>query len=339
MWRRSAGAEFVRIRLRKGRTRCLTIQQRRNRRRCAASTPPTFPALLRAAGHLAAGHAPTRRASWCCSAPTASMLNTHFRDFSKPMGMAVDGDRLAVGTAPGDLAVSQRAGRCAGRWSRPAGTTPASCRARGPRHRRHRRSTRWPGHSRTTELWFVNTRFSCLCTLSDIHSFVPRWRPPFITALAPEDRCHLNGLGLAPMATGPRYVTALGATDTPRGWRRAQEGRRRPAWTCPAASDPRRGLSMPHSPRWHNGQLWLLESGTGGIGIVDPAAAATSAIAELPGFTRGLDFYGNAGLHRPVAGARDRRLQRHPHRRAGRWRSATAASGWWTSARAKPWRS
>src|SRR5262249_46881248 len=52
------------------------------------------------------------------------------------------------------------------------------------------------------ELWFVNTRFSCLCTLDEAHSFVPRWRPPFVTALAPEDRCRLNGLGLAPAANG-----------------------------------------------------------------------------------------------------------------------------------------
>jgi hypothetical protein len=62
------------------------------------------------------------------------------------------------------------------------------------------------------QLWFINTRFSCLCTLNAVHSFVPCLRPRFITALAPEDRCHLIGLALAP---GPdsqpviRFVTAL----------------------------------------------------------------------------------------------------------------------------------
>ena len=72
------------------------------------------------------------------------------------------------------------------------------------------------------ELWFVNTRFSCLCTLDPEYSFVPRWRPPCVTALAAEDRCHLNGLALAADEAGalrPRYDTALGATDTPGGWR------------------------------------------------------------------------------------------------------------------------
>ena len=57
------------------------------------------------------------------------------------------------------------------------------------------------------ELWVVNTGFSCLATLDDRHSFVPRWKPKFISALAAEDRCHLNGLacaGGAQAGHGPR---------------------------------------------------------------------------------------------------------------------------------------
>ena len=67
------------------------------------------------------------------------------------------------------------------------------------------------------ELWVVNTRFSCLCTLDGSASFAPRWRPPFVSALEPTDRCHLNGLGMVDGT--PRYVTALGETDEPAGWR------------------------------------------------------------------------------------------------------------------------
>src|SRR5436189_177135 len=67
------------------------------------------------------------------------------------------------------------------------------------------------------ELWLVNTLFSCLCTLHSDYNFVPRWRPPFITGLAAEDRCHLNGM--AADGSGPRYVTVLAPTDTPQGWR------------------------------------------------------------------------------------------------------------------------
>ncbi|MEI6687160.1 MAG: DUF4915 domain-containing protein, partial [Planctomycetota bacterium] len=53
-----------------------------------------------------------------------------------------------------------------------------------------------------------------------------------------------------------------------------------------------RNLSMPHSPRWHNGQLWVLESGKGTLSIVDPKTGKHEAIATVPGFTRGLDFFG-----------------------------------------------
>jgi uncharacterized protein (TIGR03032 family) len=145
------------------------------------------------------------------------------------------------------------------------------------------------------ELWFVNTRFSCLCTLNGIHSFVPRWRPPFVTALAPDDRCHLNGLGLAPDPDGqlaPRYVTALAATDTPQGWREHKKDGG-VLVDVPSGNILVRGLSMPHSPRLVQGRLWMLESGKGGLGYVDLAAGQYHNIAELPGFTRGLDIFGN----------------------------------------------
>jgi uncharacterized protein (TIGR03032 family) len=139
------------------------------------------------------------------------------------------------------------------------------------------------------ELWIVNTRFSCLCTLHPDYSFVPRWRPPFVTALAAEDRCHLNGLA---MVDGrPQYMTALGETDTPGGWRE-----NKPHGGClidlPSGETVCRGLSMPHSPRWHDGRLWLLESGTGRLALVDLAAGRCRPVAELPGFARGLALVG-----------------------------------------------
>jgi uncharacterized protein (TIGR03032 family) len=148
----------------------------------------------------------------------------------------------------------------------------------------------WQGDG---DLWFVNTRFSCLCTLNGVHSFVPRWRPPFITALAPEDRCHLNGLGVAPDDHGQlsvRYVTALAATDTPQGWR-AHKKDGGIVMEVPSGEVLARGLSMPHSPRWVRDRLWLLESGRGGLGVLNLASGRYESLIELPGFTRGLDFY------------------------------------------------
>ena len=89
----------------------------------------------------------------------------------------------------------------------------------------------WAGE----ELWLVNTAFSCLCTLDVEHSFVPRWRPPFVSALAAEDRCHLNGLALE--EGRPRYVTAMSETDTREGWR--QQGDARVLDRCPERRDGR----------------------------------------------------------------------------------------------------
>lgn len=121
------------------------------------------------------------------------------------------------------------------------------------------------------------------------HSFTPRWRPHFVSALAPEDRCHLNGLC---MEQGePRYVTALGESDTPGGWR----GNKRAGgilMDVPRNAVLLRGLSMPHSPRLYNGGLWLLESGHGALNQADVAAGTWRTVAQLPGFTRGLDFAG-----------------------------------------------
>ena len=53
-----------------------------------------------------------------------------------------------------------------------------------------------------------------------------------------------------------------------------------------------RGLSMPHSPRLHDGRLWLLESGTGRLVLVDAATGQRQTVATLPGFTRGLALCG-----------------------------------------------
>jgi uncharacterized protein (TIGR03032 family) len=212
-------------------------------------------------------------------------LNTHFRGFHRPMGLALAGDRLAVGVAleiweyRNAPAVARRLeprGRCDACFLPRAASVTGDVQIH---------EMAWAGD----ELWFVNTRFSCLCTRSPDHSFSPRWRPPFVSALAPEDRCHLNGLGL--VDGRPRYVTALGRGDAPASWReRKKDGG--VLLDVPANEIVAAGLSMPHSPRWHAGRLWVLEAGTGRVGVIDPAAGRFEPVARLPGFTRGLDFCG-----------------------------------------------
>jgi len=143
------------------------------------------------------------------------------------------------------------------------------------------------------ELWFVNTRFSCLCTLDARYSFMPRWHPPFISELVPEDRCHLNGLA---MRDGqPRYVTAHGETNSAQGWRpgKANSGVLLDINTNQVIC---RELSMPHSPRWYRGRLYVLNSGHGTLEVVDSETGKREIVARLPGYTRGLAFHGDYAL-------------------------------------------
>jgi uncharacterized protein (TIGR03032 family) len=143
------------------------------------------------------------------------------------------------------------------------------------------------------ELWLVATGFSCLATLDADHSFVPRWTPPFVSALAPGDRCHLNGLAVVDDSV--RYVTALGQTDEPGGWR-AGKASGGVIVDVPSSEVVVAGLSMPHSPRWHDGRLWVLESGKGELCVVDLETGRSETVVELPGFTRGLTFAGRTAF-------------------------------------------
>ena len=153
------------------------------------------------------------------------------------------------------------------------------------------------------ELWVVNTRFSCLCTLDRSASFTPRWRPPFVSALEPTDRCHLNGLG---MVDGrPRYVTALGETDDAGRLAGEQGQGRHPDGRGLGRGAHPRACRCPTRRAGTRGRLWVCESGAGTLGFVDLNTGKYEPIAEVPGFTRGLDFAGRSRLRRAVAGARD----------------------------------
>jgi len=140
------------------------------------------------------------------------------------------------------------------------------------------------------ELYFINTKFSCLCVLKDNNSFKPVWKPPFISDLLPVDKCHLNGL--CSRDGKPRYVTALGTSDEPLGWRatKADGGILMDIETNKVLL---KGLSMPHSPRWYREKLWYMESGKGTLSHYDLATRKSTTVATVPGFTRGLHLLGD----------------------------------------------
>jgi uncharacterized protein (TIGR03032 family) len=213
------------------------------------------------------------------------------REFTKPMGVALAGERLALSTKH-ELIFFANARLLADSYLE---TQPGRYDALYlPR------STYYTGDLHTHDLafgqdglWLVNTRFSCLAYLSLDFSFVPRWHPVFISELVPEDRCHLNGLA---MVDGqPKYVTALGATDTVGGWR---QNKSTGGIVIDVHTDEivLRGLSMPHSPRWYRNRLWLLNSGTGELWCVDPATWQPEVVCALPGFGRGLSLVGDYAL-------------------------------------------
>ena len=228
------------------------------------------------------------------------------RSYGNAMGLAVRGDRIAVGSeyqiwtlqnspevaarmkpdgqhdacflprsshVTGDIDVHEIA------WGTDdfrAGLQPDTDSASGTR-------------GETPQLWVVNTLFSCLCTLHPDYSFVPRWKPRFISEIKRQDRCHLNGMA---MVNGlPKYVTAFGETDTPEGWRPGKvDGG--VVIDVDTGETVARGLAMPHSPRVHGGRLWVLDSGRGRLVTVDPANGQTETVAQLQGYARGLAFFG-----------------------------------------------
>ncbi len=156
---------------------------------------------------------------------------------------------------------------------------------------------------REGQVVFVNTLFNCLATTDEEYSFRPLWKPKWISKLAPEDRCHLNGLA---MRDGrPRYLSAVSRSDVQDGWR---DKRRDSGVIVDIATDEIvcEGLSMPHSPRWHRDSLWVLNSGTGFFGRVDTEKREFEPLVFCPGYSRGLTFMGDYA----VIGLSDRRENR-----------------------------
>ena len=140
---------------------------------------------------------------------------------------------------------------------------------------------------------FVNTLFNCIGTVSEGYSFKPVWRPEFISKLAAEDRCHLNGMAVQDGL--PKYVTCVSKSDVSDGWR---DKRDRGGLVIDVETNEIvcEGLSMPHSPRLHGGKLWIVNSGSGELGWVDTKKKEFNPVCFCPGYARGLSFAGKYAL-------------------------------------------
>lgn len=218
------------------------------------------------------------------------LLNTHFRTFNKPMGMAVKDGKISIGSSFQIMElrnIPAVSSRLIPPNKHDACYLPRNVHFTGDIDIHEMAYLEQEGKD---ELWYLNTKFSCLCKLDSEYSFTPIWKPPFITGYDLNDRCHLNGLAVKDNVI--HYVTALGTTDTANGWR---ENKARGGMLMDVTTNEFicQGLSMPHSPRWYQDGLWVLESGDGSIAKVDLNSGKWEAICQLPGFTRGIDFFGD----------------------------------------------
>ena len=137
-------------------------------------------------------------------------------------------------------------------------------------------------------LAFVNTRFSCIATVSHEYHFIPLWQPPFIEQIQPGDQCHLNGLAVADGEL--KAVTALGHSSESGGWR-ANKADGGIVIDVPSNEIILTGLAMPHSPRVHQDSLWLLNSGKGELLHLPFGATRAETVCQLSTYLRGLAFH------------------------------------------------
>lgn len=218
-------------------------------------------------------------------------LTFSFRGFDQAMGIAIGADQLAVG-GKGQVWLLRDHSEIANSMS-PVGRydrcwVPASSNVTGAIQCHE---IAW-GTTNTGEadLWIVNTLFSCMAGLHPDYSFVPRWRPSFISQLVPQDRCHLNGVAMRDGS--PAFVTVMAQTDEPGGWRKVRNDSGA-VLDVASGEAVTVGLAMPHSPRWHDGNLFVLNSGMGRLERVDLATGRCDVVAVLPGYARGLAFLGD----------------------------------------------
>jgi len=205
------------------------------------------------------------------------------RNFAKPMGIALEGEKMAIACLDEVLVLGNSPALAAHYPKKPA-TYDALFMPRATYHTGQLdvHDLDW---GEGGQLFAVNTSFSCIIKIDDNHSFTPTWKPPFISQLASEDRCHLNGMAM--LDGRPKYVTAFSSTDTTQGWRPGvtTSGILMDVDTNELAAT---GLPMPHSPRLFDSGLFLLLSATGELVKMDVKTGKYDTVTRLDGFVRGL---------------------------------------------------
>ncbi|MEO1448092.1 MAG: TIGR03032 family protein, partial [Bacteroidota bacterium] len=253
----------------------------------ACTTSPNVPELLMQMGITLAISTYQAGKVVFISAQNAEKIIQLPRTFKKAMGIAFEGRRMAIATQE-EVVVLANSPQLAGHYPNKPDTYDALFMPR---------ATYYTGQIDihdldygTDGLYAVNTSFSCLIKIDDTYSFLPVWKPGFISKMASEDRCHLNGMAME--AGQPRYATAFAATDTPQGWRPVvtTDGL---IFDVPSGELLATGVSMPHSPRIFDQKLFVLLSATGELMEVDRQNGKLTPVTKLKGFVRGMARHGD----------------------------------------------
>ncbi len=207
------------------------------------------------------------------------------RNFDKPMGLAVSGEKLALATQD-ELLIFKASRSLASGYAKKPGVydTIYIPMVRYHTGRVDLHDVAWAN----SDICAVNTSFSCLIKPHQEYNFTSFWQPDFISELASQDRCHLNGVAVVEGKI--KYVTAFSTSDTIQGWRsNIPEG-----GVIIDVDDQRMvatNLQMPHSPRVFNGKLYVLQSALGQLVTVDVESGELEVIYQRDGFARGLAKY------------------------------------------------
>jgi len=207
------------------------------------------------------------------------------RSFVKAMGIALDGDRLAL-ACKDEVIVFKNSSELASHYPRKKDVYDAMYMPRITYH---------TGALDVHDLDFcqdglyaVNTNFSCVIRIDENYSFRPIWTPAFISDVQAGDRCHLNGMAVENKTI--KYLTSFANTNTPRGWK---ENMTTSGILIEYASKEivLENLGMPHSPRIYNENLYMLLSASGELVKYDPSNNQQSTVTKIEGFVRGLSFH------------------------------------------------
>lgn len=245
------------------------------------------------------------------SVPNPDSVNFHIVQFPLCMGMDIQGDHLAVACQTDirqyhDMLVH------------PGIESPVYQKCYSPR------SISFTGDLDIHELkynqagtpLFVASKYSCLGIPSATHSMKPVWQPKFIKELKPVDACHLNGLCMEDGEA--KYVTLFAPTAEPNGWRDMPFNAGM-LWSVEEQEAVCSGLVQPHSPRLHEGELYVLNSGAGEFGRIDLKTGTYECIAFVGGYGRGLSFIGDYavfGISKPRHNAYIQNFPLHDRLRA-----------------------